>query len=262
MSPKPCGSAAMEALARLGGDSSVALLQKLADADPSANVRKAALIGLVPLDPARAAQSAVKMLADAAPGDDITPVLNAFVARKDAPEALAAALSNHTLPRDVAKLGQRVAKAAGQPSTALIEVLARAGSLDAPTPPPNEAEMAALVADVAAHGDQPEASRYSDVLICSASSVMPWQARAARSAQVSNPSAPVPRLITSSTRSSSRPRPSKKAITPSSSPPTTAACSPASSPAATTARSSSAMPTASSSLWPLSQSRPNSPAVH
>ncbi len=145
--------AAIDALAQLGGSSSVGVLDGLCKSDGSAAVRKEAVVALASLDPKAAAKRAVALLSNALPGDDSSDVFAAFVKRKDGPTALASALADRSLPRDVAKIGLRAAKGAGRPDPALIDAITRAGGLDAAPALPTPAEMEQLVADVARLGD-------------------------------------------------------------------------------------------------------------
>ncbi len=83
----------------------------------------------------------------------MAPVFAAFASRRGGPEALREALSDQSLPRDVAKVGLRVAKGSGRPEQGLIDALTKAGSLDAAPPLPSPEEQALLVADVSRLGD-------------------------------------------------------------------------------------------------------------
>ena len=80
-------------------------------------------------------------------------MFNAFLQRKDGPDALARALTGHELPADVAKLGVRAVRGTGHDVPVLVEALTRAGHLT--TGPRNlgPAEMQALVAEIARRGD-------------------------------------------------------------------------------------------------------------
>ena len=145
--------AALEALVRLGGPASVSYLDKLAQSQVPAALRRAAVVGLAGLDAQVGSARAVTALAGGLPADDAAALYTALLARKNGPESLAAALADQQLPRDVAKLGVRMAKASGQPSSILADALTKAGSLDAALPLPDAAAMAALVADVQAQGN-------------------------------------------------------------------------------------------------------------
>ena len=144
--------AAIDALVRLGGPSSVELIDTMATAGDSASIRSAAVVGLAALDLERAAKRAVELLAPGLSSANAVDVFGALLARKNGPEALRTALADRPLPRDIAKLGVRMAQAAGQPNPALIEALTKAGSLNAPVPLPDPAELARLVADVNTSG--------------------------------------------------------------------------------------------------------------
>ena len=145
--------AAIDGLVRLGGPSSVGYLDKLAQSQSAPALRRAAVVGLAGLDAAVGSARAVSALGGGLPADDAAILYTALLARKNGPESLTAALADQPLPRDVAKLGVRMAKAAGQPNPGLVDALTKAGKLDAPQPLPDAAAMAALMADVRSAGN-------------------------------------------------------------------------------------------------------------
>jgi len=145
--------AAVESLVRLAGPTSVRYLDTLAQSQDSPALKRAAVVGLAGLDPAVASARAVSALGAGLPTDDASALFGALLARKGGPDAMAAALADQTLPRDVAKLGVRLAKAAGQPNPGLVEALTKAGKLDAAQPLPDAAAMDALIAETRSAGD-------------------------------------------------------------------------------------------------------------
>lgn len=151
--PIPIRIAAIEALTELGEPASVDALGKLAKSDGPPEIRSAAVIGLAAIDAKAAAERAVDLLSNATPVADVTPIFAAFASRRGGPEALTAALADQSLPRDVARVGVRVAEGSGRPDQTLIDALTKAGKLDASPPPPTPEELKALVADVARLGD-------------------------------------------------------------------------------------------------------------
>jgi putative heme-binding domain-containing protein len=122
-------AAAFEALGLLGGPKSVEFLGRMAEPDRSPETRRLAVVTLASLGPKAAAAKAADLLASSTPADELTEVFAAFTRRKDGPAALAAALAGKKLSADVAKLGVRAAKAAGQPDPKLLDALTAAGGL-------------------------------------------------------------------------------------------------------------------------------------
>jgi putative heme-binding domain-containing protein len=147
--------AAVEALGRLGGD--VGPLAGLAGSENPAAVRAAAVSAVAGIDLHAAAGLASDLLAR--PGADPAAVVAPLAGRKGGPGALAEALAGRAIPKDAAKLAVRAVKASAQPSEALVAALAKAGGLDAASPPPTPEEVAALAAEVAAEGDPARGER-------------------------------------------------------------------------------------------------------
>jgi putative heme-binding domain-containing protein len=146
--PDAVRRAAFDALASLGGKATHDELLRLAAADRPAAVRRAAVIALAGLDPKAAASRAVEVIAT-----DPAAVVAPFLARKDGPPALAAALKEKTLPTDAAKLALRAVKEAGRELPELTSAFTAAGRLTGGVKPLSAEEMKQAVADVARLGD-------------------------------------------------------------------------------------------------------------
>jgi putative heme-binding domain-containing protein len=121
--------AIIEGLAGLGGVVSRDRLDDLAKSDPSAVIRRKAVTALAGLDLKAAGARIIQVLKSLPPADDPSEMFAAFVGRRGGPAALAGALADQSLPDDMAKIGIRVAQESGQPDTALVEVLRKAGGL-------------------------------------------------------------------------------------------------------------------------------------
>jgi putative heme-binding domain-containing protein len=149
--PDLARKAAIEGLASFGAPAKAALVS-LASAPYPIAARLEAAASLVAIDPKLAADRAVEALAEAKEVDP-SPVFEAFVDRKGAPAALAAALEGKTLPGEVARVGARVASLSGRPDASLVEALNRAGGLATGPRTWTPLERSALVAEVLRKGD-------------------------------------------------------------------------------------------------------------
>jgi putative heme-binding domain-containing protein len=144
---RPASRAALQALVRLGGDPTRALLTSLADQNPDA------VAAFITLDPAAAAAPAANLLASLTEsGETDSVIFDAALQRQDAPNALATALANKKLAREVATNGIRKASTTGADTKALTEALTKAGNLQ-PVTTLTGAQMAAMIQEVAATGN-------------------------------------------------------------------------------------------------------------
>jgi putative heme-binding domain-containing protein len=144
--------AAFEAVSQLGGPASKTFLLKAAESESPA-VQRQAISSLADLDPKTAAAKAVALLEKAEASDDLSAVFASFTTRKGGSTDLATALKGQKLPADVAKIGVRVAKAAGQPDAALIDALTKSGGLGEGRKMFAGKELEAFLSDVAKTGD-------------------------------------------------------------------------------------------------------------
>jgi putative heme-binding domain-containing protein len=145
--------AAFDGLALLGGDKSKEFFVSLAAPDCGPETRRLAVIALAGLDARSAAPMAAEFLTSVPASDDLAEVYIAFVQRKGGPGELAKALAGKKLPADVARIGVRVAKAAGQADAQLVDALTKAGGLTETKRELKGQELERFVADVTRHGD-------------------------------------------------------------------------------------------------------------
>jgi len=145
--------AAMLAVASLGGEQGIAVLEELAAGELPLAGRITAVQGLLSLDPQRGAKQAVAVLSRLRPGEDPTPLYTALWQSKSGPEALQQALEGVRLPPDAAKVGIRTARIAGRDLSAVMASLTSAGGLNAPLTEVPAAELQRLVAKVAEQGN-------------------------------------------------------------------------------------------------------------
>jgi putative heme-binding domain-containing protein len=120
----PERQAAVAALVDLGGQASVQDLVAIAKDERSMAVRRDALMGLVALDPRKAAESAVDLMRKSPPpGEDLGPLFTAFCRQKGGDRALADALKQHPPAKDAARVGLRVLAGLGVQAPELSAVL-------------------------------------------------------------------------------------------------------------------------------------------
>jgi putative heme-binding domain-containing protein len=146
-------AAAVDGLTLLADRASRDALEELSQVPYAAPARSQAIVALARLDAEAAARRAVELLSDAKAATDPAPLVEAFLARKNGPTLLAAALSGHALAPDVAKMALRAARTSARPDEKLIEALRSAGGLTTSAAPPSPEEIARLVADVRERGD-------------------------------------------------------------------------------------------------------------
>ncbi|VTR96009.1 membrane-bound dehydrogenase domain protein : Membrane-bound dehydrogenase domain protein OS=Pirellula staleyi (strain ATCC 27377 / DSM 6068 / ICPB 4128) GN=Psta_2212 PE=4 SV=1: Cytochrom_C [Gemmata massiliana] len=146
-------AAALEGLALFGDANAKTFITKLSGAEQKPDVRRLALVALAALDTPVAATETAKFLPDAKPDEALIDLFAAFVNRRGGASVLAKALADKKLPADVAKIGLKAVRAAGQPADDLTAALTKAGDLTAARKPPTEAEVKALAADALKTGD-------------------------------------------------------------------------------------------------------------
>lgn len=145
--------AAIEGLSGLAGEKSIATLVDLASGNWPPEVREQAVVGLLPLEPPRAAELAVAVLAHPTLHRDPGAICRAFLAQKKGPATLAAALSGKQLAPDVAKLALRVVRATGQEHAELVAAFRAAGGIAGGITQLSPDELATLVRAVGEQGD-------------------------------------------------------------------------------------------------------------
>src|SRR5262249_32945511 len=116
-------------------------------------VRFRAAVALAQLDIDAGAQTAAAALATAKEGDDPSPVVEAFLNRKNGSDKLAAALEKQQVTADTAKRILRSMYLAGRNDAALGTVVSRFAGIDAAPKPPTPQEVKELQAEALAKGD-------------------------------------------------------------------------------------------------------------
>jgi len=145
--------AAVDGLAALGGKASIEALERLASKEGSMTRRRLALIALVRLDAKVAAQHTAALLTKLTNDSEAAGIFEAFLQRKGGAALLAAALRDHPLPTDIARIGLRAVRSTGRPDEGLAETLTKAGSLTFGARTLSPQEMQAMITEVASRGD-------------------------------------------------------------------------------------------------------------
>ncbi len=146
-------SSALDALAAIGTDPSLAAIRHMAGPDAPRDVRIPAVAALARFEPDSAAQKAVELIQTAEKGQDLTPLMGAFLNRQDGAALLANAIGKANLPADNAKLALRAVYALGRADESLVASLSKAAGIAAETAPPTKEDVDRLVAEVTARGD-------------------------------------------------------------------------------------------------------------
>jgi putative membrane-bound dehydrogenase-like protein len=145
--------AAVDALATLVDKTNRATLSELAERGAPLAVRFRAAVALGQLDLDAGAQAAAAALAVSKEGDDLSPVVEAYLNRKNGSDKLAAALDKQQVSADTAKRILRSMYLAGRNDAALGNVVSRFAGIDAAPKPPTPAEIKQLQAEAVAKGD-------------------------------------------------------------------------------------------------------------
>lgn len=145
-------SAAMAAVAQLGGPSSHELLGKIAMSDPNEEISGTALGYLVALDPGRAAKMAIDWFGKSRDATVQSHLITAFLQHKGGPDILAGTLTDQKLPEDVAKIALRTVTGSGRQEPKLIEALGKAGNIVSMPKVLSPEEMATLVTAIKEQG--------------------------------------------------------------------------------------------------------------
>jgi putative heme-binding domain-containing protein len=145
----------MSALAKIGGDKGRDTLVRLAEQEDAPESRIPALAALSETNPEIAAPIVAKLWSGkAVPSPaDIRSVLNGFLARNTGPDALAKAIDQSRPSEDTAKLVLRQLYAIGRSDASLVSALSAAAGIAEDLAPPTDAEIKALMAEVAEKGD-------------------------------------------------------------------------------------------------------------
>jgi putative heme-binding domain-containing protein len=144
---KPIREGALQGLTKLGGTKSRDTFNQLFNTQPAL-----AIMGLVDVGPAMAANRAVEYFQTAPSAADAGPVLAAFLKNKQLPGVLAKALQGKSIPEPVAVEGIRAVSSRGIQGP-LLAALQKAGNIKQMDQQLTPEAMAALVAKVNSNGD-------------------------------------------------------------------------------------------------------------
>lgn len=151
------GRAALDGLISLGGPATATLLDGLAKQPTSSFlIRSLAVIGRTRMNPNEGAKLAVAVLTESPGGKDLHGIYDAFLANKQGPGALSAALKGVTLPQEIALAGVQKASSAATKPEGLVVALQKAAHLKPMKLALTAPEMEAMMKQVATVGD-PEA---------------------------------------------------------------------------------------------------------
>jgi len=143
---------AMQALARLGDAQSIRLLRTLTEAERPYQIQSTAVAAWAMADVESAASRAIEILGRAPDGADPSPVLSAFIERKNGADALARGLAGKTLPASIARRGIYLARSSGQELSELVAALTIAGGLQPLAGKVTDQQMRQLVAALETEG--------------------------------------------------------------------------------------------------------------
>jgi putative heme-binding domain-containing protein len=146
-------NAALGALVSINPDAASETIARMTANDQPFAVRAAGIAALAKSDLEQAATLAAPALSQAQPGDDVAPLVGAFLERQGGPAALAGALEESPPSVDVAKLALRHMYSVGRSDADLSKVLEEAAGIAGDIPPPTAEELAALIAEVETSGD-------------------------------------------------------------------------------------------------------------
>lgn len=144
---------AIDSLGQIGGPESQEALEALADRSSPLEIRMLAAGALGSIDLSRAGNVAATLLADCDRDANVTGLLRRFLEWKEGPKFLAAALADHTINSDVAKIGVRLAQTSGREQSELINALTKAGALNSGVITLSPDEMQQMVREVSERGD-------------------------------------------------------------------------------------------------------------
>ncbi|MEX1232233.1 MAG: PVC-type heme-binding CxxCH protein [Planctomycetaceae bacterium] len=156
--PETLRLTAIDALSSFDGAETIDVLNELIGANFPQAIRMRAVTALTAVDLSVAATSAVALLSgwhesDPESAVDPTPIYAAFLQRKEGGAVLSAALTEKTLPADVAKIGLRTVAASGLTLPDLSNALMKAGNITSEAKVLTPEELQQLVQKVRDEGD-------------------------------------------------------------------------------------------------------------
>ena len=152
-------ASAFDALAAIGNSASRKAIESLASGKSPKPIRAAAIAALAKFDAGTAASLAADLIAKADRGQDLAPLVAAFLNRQGGAEILAEAVAGTPPPPDNAKLALRAVYAIGHADPAIVTALSKAAGIESDTRPPSPEELDRMVADVIARGDSARGER-------------------------------------------------------------------------------------------------------
>lgn len=151
--------AALDALARLGGQTARATISKLTSPDQPTSTRFLGVAALASFDLDQAASRAAEVLAAATEKDDPAPLVRGFLNQQHGAEKLAEALAQQKPSPDVAKLALRYMYSIGRTDESLGGVLGEAAGINTQVQELSLEEKQQLIDDVATLGDAARGER-------------------------------------------------------------------------------------------------------
>jgi len=150
--PPTLRNAAAEGLRIFGGAKAIEFFESHTGAESNEAIRSLAVRELANLDPNRAAKAAVSLL-QTDDGSDRLGLFGIFLRNPAASTALAKALSDQTLPTQVASTGLQRAGTSGKPPEDLIAALQKSGELKPMNQSLTDDQMARMVARIQGEGN-------------------------------------------------------------------------------------------------------------
>jgi putative heme-binding domain-containing protein len=157
--PPAVRAAAFAALKKIGGPTTILLLQTLTDKSEVPEIRRPAVLALAALDVAHSGSNAVSILSDLTSEEGALPVWRSLLANAGSGPVLAAALPRSGFPNAVGKAGMRAVRESGQNEPELVVALTRAAGLQGKETALTPAEVKKLGETVLKTGDAARGER-------------------------------------------------------------------------------------------------------
>ena len=151
---KAQAEAALAGLIALGGPKTATLFNQTANnAKAPYILRSLAVVGRAKMNPLEGAKLAPAVLADSPKGDDPYGIFDAFLANKQGPGALIAALKGQKLPQPIALVGVQKASSSATKLPGLVKAIQDSAGLKPMKAALTDAEMEVMMAQVAESGN-------------------------------------------------------------------------------------------------------------
>lgn len=145
--------AAIDGLAQINSSTYQELFQTIGNSPAPESVRAAAVAALVSTGTDESLQQALPIVSQLTDDAALTTVFQSILSRKTGPAQFAAALSEKTIPAEVARVGLRVISSSGQKADGLVAALTTAGKITGGPKQLTPEEMKAMVTAVQTTGD-------------------------------------------------------------------------------------------------------------